>query len=162
MSQSSIFSQWFDQTCTCGPAIALSNWPEGIVAAYEMLVITPAISNLIRENKTYRIDSSIQTGKKEGMFLMDDSLYRLWKKGVCEKEDVLAKSQRQQDLAFRILQVERGEVDDEDDEFEDDYEDEDDEDEDDEGEDDRPRRPGPPGPPSTGIQRRRSREDDED
>ena len=38
--------------------------PKGLVAAYEMLVVTPAISNLIRENKTYRIDSSIQTGRK--------------------------------------------------------------------------------------------------
>ena len=39
----------------------------GRVAAYEFLVVTPAIANLIRENKTYRIDSSIQTGKKLGM-----------------------------------------------------------------------------------------------
>ena len=36
----------------------------GRVAAYEFMVVTPAIANLIRENKTYRIDSSIQTGKK--------------------------------------------------------------------------------------------------
>src|SRR5207244_4226800 len=59
--------------------------PDGVVAAYEMMVVTPAIANLIRENKTYRIDSSIQTGKKEGMFLLDDSLFRLWKTGLCEK-----------------------------------------------------------------------------
>ena len=39
---------------------------KGMVAAYEFMVVTPAISNLIRENKTYRIDSSIQTGKKAG------------------------------------------------------------------------------------------------
>jgi hypothetical protein len=42
---------------------------------YEFLVITPAISNLIRENKTYRIDSAIQTGKKYGMQLLDDHLW---------------------------------------------------------------------------------------
>src|SRR2546421_7617268 len=42
--------------------------PDGLVAAYEMMVITPAIQNLIRENKTYLIDSSIQTGRKHGMF----------------------------------------------------------------------------------------------
>src|SRR5262249_26326210 len=81
--------------------------PEGLVAAYELMMVTPAIANLIRENKTYRIDSSIQTGKKEGMFLMDETLYRLWKAGICEKEDVLLKSARPQDLAYRILQVER-------------------------------------------------------
>src|SRR5208283_5166687 len=47
----------------------LPRQPEGMVAAYEMLVMTPAIANLIREAKTYRIDSSIQTGAKDGMFL---------------------------------------------------------------------------------------------
>ena len=63
--------------------------PKGLVAAYEMLVVTPAISNLIRENKTYRIDSSIQTGRKHGMILLDDSLFNLWKEGLVEEEEVL-------------------------------------------------------------------------
>src|SRR5207248_10510554 len=52
---------------------------EGLVASYEMMVVTPAIANLIRENKTYRIDSSIQTGARDGMFLMDESLFKLWR-----------------------------------------------------------------------------------
>src|SRR5437762_2312369 len=47
--------------------------PEGLVSAFEMMVVTPAIQNLIRENKVYRIDSSIQTGRKHGMFLLDES-----------------------------------------------------------------------------------------
>src|SRR5882672_603677 len=51
--------------------------PKGMVAAYEFMVITPAISNLIRENKTFRIDSMIQTGKKYGMQLLDDHLWDL-------------------------------------------------------------------------------------
>jgi twitching motility protein PilT len=42
--------------------------PEGLVAAFEMMVVTPAVANLVRENKVYRIDSSIQTGRKHGMF----------------------------------------------------------------------------------------------
>src|SRR5947208_3912663 len=50
----------------------LPRTPEGLVAAYEMMVVTPAIQNLIRENKVYRIDSTIQTGRKEGMFLLDE------------------------------------------------------------------------------------------
>src|SRR5437763_11152724 len=62
--------------------------PEGVIAGYEMMVVTPAIQNLIRENKTYRIDSSIQTGAKDGMFTLDDCLYRHWKSGLCTKEDV--------------------------------------------------------------------------
>src|SRR5438046_622081 len=47
--------------------------PKGLVAAYEMLVVTPAVANLIRENKTFRIPSSIQTGKNYGLQLLDDN-----------------------------------------------------------------------------------------
>ena len=49
----------------------------GRVAAYEMLVVTPAIANLIRENKTYRITSTIQTGQRLGMQLLDDHMFKL-------------------------------------------------------------------------------------
>jgi twitching motility protein PilT len=128
--------------------------PEGMVAAYEMMVVTPAIANLIRENKTYRIDSSIQTGAKEGMFLLDETLFRLWKQGIVEKEDCLVKAQRPADLAARILMVERGELEDEDDM---DDEDEDEGDEDEEDEDGPQRRPQG----GSGIQRKRSYDDDD-
>jgi len=116
--------------------------PEGLVAAYEMMVVTPAIRNLIRENKTYRIDSAIQTGRKHGMFLLDESLFRLWKEGLCDKEEVLLKSSRPNELAAKIEAAERG-MEDEDEEYEDeDYEEEDyeDEDEDEEEEETPPRR----------------------
>jgi twitching motility protein PilT len=110
----------------------------GLTAAYEIMVVTPAIANLIRENKVYRIDSSIQTGGKEGMFLMDESLFRHWRNGVCEKEEVLLKSSKPNELAARIAQAERGELDDEEVEDEDlDEEDEDEDDDDDDDEDDR-------------------------
>src|SRR5882724_8069596 len=87
--------------------------PEGVIASYEMMVVTPAIANLIRENKTYRIDSSIQTGRKHGMFLMDDNLFRLWKEGLIEKEEALGKCQRPTDLAAKIARAERGDKEDE-------------------------------------------------
>ena len=61
----------------------------GRVAAYEMLVVTPAIANLIRENKTFRITSAIQTGQKQGMQLLDDHMFKLWKDGLVEKRDIL-------------------------------------------------------------------------
>ena len=48
---------------------------DGMVAAYEFMYVTPGIQNLIRENKTFRIDSEIQTGKKYGMQLLDDNLW---------------------------------------------------------------------------------------
>jgi twitching motility protein PilT len=85
----------------------------GRCAAYEMLVVTPAIGNLIRENKTFRITSAIQTGAKLGMVLMDDSLFKLWKEGRCTKQDVLAKAHYPEDLAARIANAERGIFDDE-------------------------------------------------
>src|SRR5579883_2512036 len=110
---------------------------EGLVASYEMMVVTPAIQNLIRENKTYRIDSAIQTGARDGMFLMDDSLFRLWRNNLVEKEEALGKSSKPAELANRMAMAEQGMLEDdedldEDDEFEDD--------DDDEDEDDGPRR----------------------
>ena len=80
----------------------------GRVAAYETLVVTPAIGNLIRENKTFRINSAIQTGAKLGMILLDDSLFQLWRTGKCTKADVLAKSQSPEELEKRISDAEQG------------------------------------------------------
>ena len=108
--------------------------PEGVIAAYEMMVVTPAIQNLIRENKVYRIDSALQTGRKEGMFLLDESLFRLWKDGLCEKDEVLLKSSKPNELAAKIAQAERNELDDEDDD------DDDDDDDDNDDEDDTPQK----------------------
>jgi twitching motility protein PilT len=106
--------------------------PEGLVAAFEMMVVTPAIRNLIRENKTYRIDSSIQTGRKHGMFLLDESLFKLWKDGLCDKEEVLLRSSKPAELAARIAAAEKGVFEDEDEEYEEEDYEEVDEDEDEE------------------------------
>jgi twitching motility protein PilT len=98
--------------------------PKGLVAAYEMLVVTPAIANLIREAKTYRINSAIQTGRKFGMQLLDDALFDLWKNNICEERDVLMKSNNPGELKVRLERSKRGILDDEDDdEDDDDYED---------------------------------------
>ena len=102
--------------------------PSGMCAAYEMMVVTPAIANLIRENKTYRIDSSIQTGRKHGMFLMDDSLFKLWRAGSVEKEEALGKAQKPQELSEKMRQAEEGTLQESDD---DEIDDDDDDDEDD-------------------------------
>ena len=99
--------------------------PKGRVAAYELLVLTPAIQNLIREGKTFRINSSIQTGRKYGMQLLDDHLFTLWKNGLCEEQDVIMKSNLPDELVHRINLAKKGQMSD-DDEFFDDDEDEDD------------------------------------
>ena len=67
---------------------------KGRVAAYEFMVVTPAIANLIRENKTYRIESSIQTGKKLGMQLLDDHLWELYDKDKISLEEMLDKARQ--------------------------------------------------------------------
>jgi twitching motility protein PilT len=110
--------------------------PEGLVAAFEMMVVTPAIQNLIRENKVYRIDSSIQTGRKHGMFLLDEKLFSLWKEGLVEKEEVLLRSNKPLELAAKIAQAERGIFEEAQDEEEDEYEDDEDDDRDEDDDDD--------------------------
>lgn len=47
---------------------------KGRIAVLEVLVVTPAVSNLIREGKTFQIPSAIQTGKKFGMQSLDDAI----------------------------------------------------------------------------------------
>jgi twitching motility protein PilT len=83
----------------------------GRVAAYEFMVVTPAIANLIRENKTYRIDSSIQTGKKLGMQLLDEHLWRLYDSGKINLLEMLDKSRQPgalQDKANEKINAMRG------------------------------------------------------
>ena len=74
----------------------------GRVAAFEFLVVTPAISNLIRENKTFRIDSAIQTGRKFGMQLLDDHLWRLYEKGLISAEEMVDKCKDPGDLTEKV------------------------------------------------------------
>ena len=99
--------------------------PKGRVAAYELLVLTPAIQNLIREGKTFRINSSIQTGRKYGMQLLDDHLFTLWKNGLCEEQDVILKSNLPDELVHRINLAKKGEMSDDDEFFDDEDEDDD-------------------------------------
>lgn len=88
--------------------------PKGLVAAYEMLVVTPAIANLIREGKTFRINSAVQTGKRWGMQLLDDALFDLWHKGICLEKDCIGKSNAPGELKAKIESAKKGLLDDED------------------------------------------------
>jgi twitching motility protein PilT len=74
----------------------------GRVAAFEIMITTAAIQNLIRENKSYRITSAIQTGHKYGMNLLDEHLLALYRKGVCKYEDLLAKAQMADEFEANI------------------------------------------------------------
>ena len=79
----------------------------GRVAAYEFLVVTPAIANLIRDAKTFRIDSMIQTGKKFGMQRLDDHLWSLYTQGVITAEEMIDKSKNPSDLTDKVHKMGR-------------------------------------------------------
>jgi twitching motility protein PilT len=64
----------------------------GRIVALEIMIATPAVRNLIREAKIHQIPSMIQTGKKYGMTLLDDSIMDLFKRGIISADDAYAKS----------------------------------------------------------------------
>jgi len=76
---------------------------KGMVAAYEFMLVTPAVANLIREGKpTTYIDSAIQTGRKFGMRLLDDHLYSLYEEGKISSEDAVDKAREPSALVDKI------------------------------------------------------------
>jgi len=74
----------------------------GRVAAFEVMIMTPAIANLIRKNETNKIPSTIQTSKKLGMITLDDFLLELHKKGLISRETALESAQDDKDLEVRL------------------------------------------------------------
>ncbi len=64
----------------------------GRVAAHELLIVTSAVANLIREAKTFQIPSIMQTGRGIGMMTMNDALLNLLKKKLIAPEEALGKS----------------------------------------------------------------------
>ncbi len=65
----------------------------GRVAVYEIMINTPSVSALIRDNKTFRIQSDIQTGAKFGMVTLDSLLMEKYMAGMIAREEVINKSQ---------------------------------------------------------------------
>lgn len=64
----------------------------GRIAAFEIMIATPAIRNLIREGKTYQIQTNIQMGMKFGMQSMDNSLLELYRKKIISREVILTQA----------------------------------------------------------------------
>ena len=65
---------------------------DGRIAAREIMIVTPAISNLIREGKTHMINNAIETGSKFGMITLDKALIELVKSGMVTLEEACAKA----------------------------------------------------------------------
>src|ERR671935_1049293 len=68
----------------------------GRVLALEILTNTPAVANVIREAKTYMLPGIIQTGKKQGMRLMDDTLIELYQRGLISAQEAYARADQKQ------------------------------------------------------------------
>src|SRR5256885_2862624 len=75
---------------------------DGMVAGYEFMYVTPGIQNLIRDNKSFRIDSEIQTGKKFGMQLLDDNLWLQFQSGKISAEESIDKSKNPGGMVDRM------------------------------------------------------------
>jgi twitching motility protein PilT len=74
----------------------------GRIAVFEVMTNTHAIGALIRDNKTFRIATEIQTGAKHGMLTIEQSLVDLYLSGVIAREEVFAKAQ-DPELATQLL-----------------------------------------------------------
>ena len=80
----------------------------GRVLALETLTNTPAVANVIREAKTYMLPGIIQTGKKQGMQLMDDALMALHAAGRISREEFEARAEQRQSLREELNRGLRG------------------------------------------------------
>ncbi len=75
---------------------------KGRVLALEILTNTPAVANVIRESKTFMLPGIIQTGRKQGMRLMDDSLTRLFDQGLITAQEALSRAEQKQPMRQHV------------------------------------------------------------
>jgi twitching motility protein PilT len=80
----------------------------GRVLALETLTNTPAVANVIREAKTYMLPGIIQTGRRQGMQLMDDALLALHAAGLISREEVAERAERKQSTGEELNRGLRG------------------------------------------------------
>jgi twitching motility protein PilT len=78
----------------------------GRVAAYEVLIATPAVANLIREGKTFQLASVMQTGRALGMQTMNDHMIELVRNNVVEPEEAYMKTNDK--MGFKDLLAKSG------------------------------------------------------
>lgn len=91
-------------TCVLSQTLIPKLGGKGRVAAYEIMHNTPAVANLIREGKTNRITSVIQTSQKLGMVTLDDYLFQLFRKGLIASEEALYRARDYGEMEKRLLQ----------------------------------------------------------
>ena len=74
----------------------------GMVAVLEIMVGTPAVSNLIREGKLHQLDSIIQAGAKYGMVYYDDALVKLFREGKITRDTAIEYARNPEEVAKKI------------------------------------------------------------
>ena len=77
---------------------------KGRIAAFEIMITTPSISALIRDGKTYRITSDIQTGAKYGMNTLDANLVTLYNDGKISYGDLITKAKDPEGMIQKMQQ----------------------------------------------------------
>ena len=78
----------------------------GRVAVFEIMVNTPSVAALIRDNKTFRLNSDIQTGAKYGMVTLDSFLIDKYMAGMISREEVVTKSQDPLTIQQKLQELE--------------------------------------------------------
>lgn len=78
----------------------------GRVAIFEVMVNTPSVAALIRDNKTFRINSDIQTGAKYGMVTLDSFLIDKYQAGMIAQEEVITKAQDPSTVMIKLQELE--------------------------------------------------------
>jgi twitching motility protein PilT len=78
----------------------------GRIAVFEIMINTPSVAALIRDNKTFRINSDIQTGAKHGMVTLDGFLLEKYKMGLIDQEQVITKSQDPATIMQKLEEIE--------------------------------------------------------
>ncbi|MHC4473200.1 MAG: type IV pilus twitching motility protein PilT [Planctomycetota bacterium] len=81
----------------------------GRIAAFEIMMMNSAIENHIRKQETFKITSAIQTNAKRGMILLDDFLWRIYKEGKIDKEELELKAQNVAEMKKRMSYAQLGE-----------------------------------------------------
>ena len=81
---------------------------KGRVVATEIMMATPAIRTLIRENKTHQISNVIQTSGKQHMKTMDSSILDLLNQGMITAEDALGYSVDSENMKKQLLYYNKG------------------------------------------------------
>ena len=79
----------------------------GRIASFEIMIATPSIRALIRDNKTFRITSDIQTGARYGMITMDASLLSLFERGLISYEELITKCQDAETISQKLAEMQK-------------------------------------------------------